>query len=250
VRDISGDGKKILFEEEGEGGGPNYTVFLRDTDGSPPVRIGEGYAKAISPDGKWVITEPAKGGPLILVPTGAGEARPLTHDKISYGSVRYLPDGKQLLARGIEAGHGARDYLVDLNSGDAKPITPEGMIGTALSPDGRSIAVVGPDGKRGIWPIDGSGFRPIPGLDSKYFVIGWSPDGASLYVATNQMGDRVMKINRVNVATGKMEFWKAFGEALPEGGGAGAPYFSSDGSAYAYDYAQTLSEAYVVKGLK
>src|SRR5271169_4803289 len=42
VRDISRDGHKIVFEEEGNGGGQNYTVFLRDTDGSPPTRIGEG----------------------------------------------------------------------------------------------------------------------------------------------------------------------------------------------------------------
>ena len=112
-RDISRDGKKVLFEEEAEGGGPNYTVFLRDTDGSPPVRIGEGTGEAISPDSKWVITKPAKGGALSVVPTGAGEARQLTHDNISYGNVRYMLDGKQLLASGIEAGHGVRDYLID-----------------------------------------------------------------------------------------------------------------------------------------
>ncbi|MGO9086168.1 MAG: protein kinase domain-containing protein, partial [Candidatus Sulfotelmatobacter sp.] len=85
LRDISQNGRKILFEEEGDGGGPNYTVFLRDTDGSPPARIGEGVAGAISPDGKWVITKPAKGGPLSLVPTGTGETRQLTHDAVSYG---------------------------------------------------------------------------------------------------------------------------------------------------------------------
>ena len=85
LRDISRDGHKILFEEEGDGGGANYTVYLRDTDGSPPAHIGEGVAGAISPDGKWVITKPAKGGSLNLVPTGAGEARTLTHDAVSYG---------------------------------------------------------------------------------------------------------------------------------------------------------------------
>jgi Tol biopolymer transport system component len=250
ARDISRDGKKILFEEEGEGGGPNYTVFLRDTDGSPPVRIGEGLSGAISPDGKWVITKPAKGGALNLVPTGAGEARPLTHDNISYGSVRYLPDGKQLLASGIEPGHGARDYLIDLADGNAKAITAEGVTGTQLSPDGRSIAVVGPDGKRGIWPMDSSGFRPIPGFDSKYAVIGWTPDGTSLYAVSNQFRDRFAKVYRVNLTTGKMEFWKTFGEGLPAGSYAGAPNFSSEGSAYAYVYNQILSEAYVVKGLR
>ncbi len=167
LHDISRDGKKILFEEEGDGGGPNYTVFLRDTDGSPPARIGEGNAVAISPDAKWAITKPAKGGPLSLVPTGAGESRQLTHDAVSYGGARFLPDGKRLLAAGIEAGHGARDYLIDVSSGDSKPITPEGIAGTQLSPDGSSTAVLGPDGKLGIWPLDGSGLRPIPGLDSQ-----------------------------------------------------------------------------------
>jgi WD40 repeat protein len=249
-RDISHDGKKILFEEEGEGGGPNYTVFLRDTNGSPPVRIGEGMGQAISPDGKWVITKPAKGHNLSLVPTGAGEGRQLTHDDVSYSSVRYLPDGKHLLAAGIESGHGARDYLIDSSTGDSKPITPEGVVGTRLSPDGRNIAVTGPDGKRGIWPLEGGGFTPIPGLDPKYAVIGWASDGGSVYVQTILLNDRVAKVYRVNVSTGKMDFWKSFGEGLPSGASAGAPEFSSDGSAYAYVYVQTLSEAYVVRGLK
>jgi Tol biopolymer transport system component len=251
LRDISGDGRKILFEEEGDGGGPNYTVFLRDTDGSPPARIGEGVAGAISPDGKWVITKPAKGGPLSLVPTGAGESRQLTHDAVSYGGVRFLPDGKRLLASGIEAGHGGRDYLIDLSSGDSKPITPEGIAGVQLSPDGRSVAVRGPDGKRGIWPLEGGGFHPIPGFESSYSIIGWTPDGESVYVAPNRGRVKAAKVSRVNIQTGKMDPWKTFGEET----GAGvstvvAPHLSSDGNAYAYLYVRVLSEAYVVQGLK
>ncbi len=250
-RDISRDGKKVLFEEEAEGGGPNYTVFLRDTDGSPPVRIGEGTGEAISPDTKWVITKPAKGGALSLVPTGAGQARQLTHDAISYGNVRYMLDGKQLLASGIEAGHGVRDYLIDLSNGNAKPITPEGTAGVRLSPDGRSIAVIGPDGKWGIWPLDGTGLRPIPGLDSKYFVADWSPDGTSLYVLSSQTREGAAKVYRVNVATGKVEFWKTFGANLPAGvASVGGPRFSGDGNSYAYVYSQLLSQAYAVQGLK
>ena len=136
IRDISPDGRKIVFEEEGNGGGPNYSVFVRDTDGSPPVRIGEGLGEAISPDAKWVITRPAKGGPLSLVPTGSGETKQLTHDAVSYDSVHWLPDGKRLLASGIEAAHGARDYLIDASNGNSKPITPEGVAGVHLSPDG------------------------------------------------------------------------------------------------------------------
>src|SRR5216684_6796309 len=184
--DLTPDGRKVLFDEEGDGGGPNYTVFLRDTDGSPPVRIGEGVSLAVSPDAKWVITQPAKGGPLSLVPTGAGQTRQLTHDNVSYQRVRWLAGGKELLASGIEAQHGVRDYVIETSNGNSRPITPEGVGGVVPSPDGRSTAVVGQDGKWGIWPLDGSGLRPIPGLDSNYRVSGWSPDGQSVYAVPSR----------------------------------------------------------------
>jgi Tol biopolymer transport system component len=252
LRGISDDGKKVLYEEEGDGGGPNYTVFLRDTDGSPPVRIGEGVAEGMSPDAKWVITEAAKGGPLQLVPAGAGEARTLTHDNVSYGNATYLPDGKHILAIGIEQGHGRRTYMIDLNTGDSKPITPEGIAGAILSPDGHSVAVVGPEGKRGIWPLDGSGFRPIPGLDSKYAVTGWSPDGASVYAIERGSRNRFATIFKVNVTTGKMETYKTVGQNMTAAGvmGTSAPRFSKDEKAYAYGYSQSISVAYVVRGLR
>src|SRR5271157_1688360 len=251
VRDISPDGRKIIFEEEGNGGGPNYTVFLRDTDGSPPARIGEGLALAISPDARWAITKPPKGGPLNLVPTGAGESRQLTHDSVSYGAVHWLPDGKRLLAAGIEAGHGARDYLIDVSSGDSKPITPEGLAGVLLSQDGRSTAVLGADGKWGIWPLDGSGIRLIPGVDSNYYFTGWSSDGGSLYAISRRMSEKTAKVYKVNIATGKMAPWRTFGAEAGAGvSQVGGPHFSSDGTAYAYVYVRVLSEAYVVKGLR
>jgi Tol biopolymer transport system component len=251
MRDISPDGRKIIFEEEGDGGGPNYTVFLRDTDGSPPVRIGEGVALAISPDAKWAVTKPPKGGPLSLVPTGAGEARQLTHDTVSYGEVHWLPDGKHLLADGIETGHGARDYMIDISSGDSKPLTPEGVSGVNLSPDGKSTTVLGPDGKRGVWTLDGNSIRLIPGLDSNYSVTGWTTDGGSLYAMQNRASEKTAKIYKVNVNTGRMEPWKTFGAGAGAGvSSVGPPLFSSNGNAYAYVYVRLLSEAYVVTGLK
>jgi Tol biopolymer transport system component len=247
---ISRDGRKILFDEEGAGGGPNYTVFLRDTDGSPPSRIGEGNAMAISPDAKWAITKPPKGGPLSLVPTGAGEPRQLTHDAVTYNAVRWLPEGKRLLAEGIEAGHGARDYLIDLSHGDSRPITPEGVSGVNVSPDGRRAAVQEPDGKWGVWPLEGGGIQWIPGLDSNYQVTGWSPDGASVYTASTR-DENPRKVYQVNTTTGKMELWRTFGAGAPAGvSEVWAPDFSRDNSAYAYVYIQILSQAYVVTGLK
>jgi len=248
-RDLSPDGRKVLFEEEGNGGGPNYTVFLRDTDGSPPVRIGEGVGQAISPDGKWVITHSSKGGPLQIVPTGAGEARQLTHDNVSYDGARYLPGGKQILVSGIEPGHGVRDYLIEVSSGNSKPITPEGISGVILSPDGKKIAVTGPDGRWAVWPLDGSGIQPIPG-DSKYYATSWTTDGTALLVVATAAHVHTADVYRLNPSTGKMDLWRKFGEALPFNCDAFVPIFSSDGKSYVYGYGQVLSEAFVVKGLR
>jgi eukaryotic-like serine/threonine-protein kinase len=251
LRDISSDGTKILFEEEAEGGGPNYTTFLRDTSGAPPVRIGEGEARAISPDNKWVITKPLKSEVLNLVPTGAGEARALTHDNIAYSRMRFLPDGKKLMAAGIEPGHSGRVYLIDVNTGTSRPITPEGVVGTSLSPDGRKLVARGPDERWGIWLLDGSGLQPIPGLDPKYRIIGWAPDGVSLYAASGRFSDTAAKIYRLNPTTGKMQFWKEFGANLQvTHANVGVPLFSADGKAYAYTYSQIESQAYTIKGLR
>jgi len=246
LSDLSRDGKKILFDEVGDAGGPNYTVFLRDTDGSPPKNLGEGDAISISPDARWIITKPAKGGPLSLLPTGAGESRQLTHDSLDYRTVAWLPDGKRLLASGIEAGRGVRDYFIDLSNGNSKPVTPEGTSGTILSPDGKSAAVLGPDGKWGVWPVDGGPIGWIPGLDGAYKISGWA-DGATVY-ATSARREKIAKVYKVNVVTGKMEMWKTIG--LDTAGFATSILFSSDGTAYAYHYYDETSQAYIVTGLK
>jgi WD40 repeat protein len=251
LSDLTPDGHKVLFEEAGDGGGPNYTVFVRDSDGAPPVRIGEGVGLAISPDGKWVITQSAKGGPLRLVPTGAGEARQLTHDKVNYEKVRWLTGGKTLLASGVESGHGSRDYLIAAANGDSRAITPEGVVGVEVSRDGRSAAVLGPDGKWGIWPLDGGGLRLIQGLDSNYRVSGWSPDGASVFAVPARQSDKTGTVYRVNIVSGKMELLRTFGEGLEAGTvSASGSYMSADQGAYAYRYTQILSQAYVVRGMK
>jgi hypothetical protein len=48
-----------------------------------------------------------------------------------------------------------------------------------------------------------------------------------------------------------MEQWKTFGEGLAAGAvSAGSSYRSGDEGAYAYLYVQTLSQVYVVRGMK
>src|SRR5277367_6533694 len=83
--DLSADGRTVLFAETGEGGGPKYAVYIRKTDGSPAIRLSEGVGLALSPDGKWALARPnITPSPLMLLPTGVGEAKPLTRDSINH----------------------------------------------------------------------------------------------------------------------------------------------------------------------
>ncbi len=73
LADISADGRRILFSETGVAGGPRGSTYLRGTDGSAAVRLGDGYAQALSPDGRWAIVQ-TESPHLDVIPTGPGQA--------------------------------------------------------------------------------------------------------------------------------------------------------------------------------
>ena len=143
--DLSADGKAVLFSEAGEGGGPKYAVYLRKTDGSPSVRLGEGTGVALSPDGKWAAAHPnSTPAPLVLLPTGVGETKPLTQDSINHLRVRWLSDGKRFVFVGNEPGHGMKLYVQSAEESKPRAISPEGVSTTfVLTASGDLVADVG-----------------------------------------------------------------------------------------------------------
>src|SRR5260370_1354131 len=112
---LSADGKTILFQESGEGGGPKYAVYLRNTDGSPAIRLGEGSGLSLSPDGKWALSRlNVTPSPLVLYPTGVGEMKRLKDDGINHVSMGFLPDAKRFVFTGTDPGHGVRRESIRL----------------------------------------------------------------------------------------------------------------------------------------
>ena len=101
VADIAADGQTLLFDEEGEGGGANYTVYLRKADGSPVVRLGEGAALAPSPDGGWALAGlSSPESHFMLLPSGTGDLRPLpTAGTMPGQSAAWMPDGEERVVR-------------------------------------------------------------------------------------------------------------------------------------------------------
>jgi len=77
LSDFSPDGKTILIRNTGEGAGINYAGYLRRTDATAAVRLGDGDGPRLSPDGKWALTILFTPPQLAPLPTGAGETRQL-----------------------------------------------------------------------------------------------------------------------------------------------------------------------------
>ena len=250
--DLSPDGRTLLFYEAGEGGGAPYAVYLRKTDGSPAVRLGEGIALALSPDQKWVISTPLRSpGELILLPTKAGEPKLVAKDGINHFQARWFPDGKRILLAGNEPGHGVRLYVQDLADGKPEAITPEGITTLAYppSPDGRVVVAIGPDQRGHLYPVKGGEPRLSPGLSANDTPIAWDADGRALFVY--QRGELPAQVDRLDVETGQRRAWKKLMPLDPAGVNIIWPiWVTPDGKSYVYGYRRYLSELHMVEGLK
>ena len=241
--DISADGKSVLFEERG-------SAYVRNMDGSPPKRLGEGLARAFSPDEKWVLVY-REGQPMqaMLLPTGAGEARTISVAPVllgAYSGGSFFSDGRRILIEGVEKGHGNRLYVLDLAGGAPRPVTPDGVRLSdgmhTVSPDGLFVAAQGPDHQAWLYPLDASGgpARRLPGLSADETPVRWSSDGKTFY-----FWDFTME-----VASGRKRAWKEPRPPDPAVDNITAILPGPDGKSYVYGYTRYVSELFLVEGVK
>jgi Tol biopolymer transport system component len=257
--DLAADGKTLLFDEEGGGGaldyskssGMTYAVYIRKTDGSPAVLLGEGGAVALSPDGKSVIAQTQETpSQLKLLNTGAGEPRDLTKDNVNHTWAHWFPDGKRLLFSADEPGRGVKLYVYQMESGKSQAISPEGVNGNAftISPDQSVVAAIGPDQKGYLYPIAGGEPTPIVGLNVGEQPINWTEDGRSIYIY--QPGELPAQVYRLDVKTGQRSLWKQLLPSDPAGvENIGPIYMTHDAKTCVFGYHRMLADLYLVEGL-
>lgn len=251
AKDISNDGRSVLFEDASEAAPPSYSVAIRKIDGTPPTLLGDGSAGGLSPDGKWAISIlVGSPGRITLYPIGAGQPQtvPVTGlERIHNGISHFLADGKRITINGNEAGHAVRCYFVDLDTGKLTPVTPEGITGGLVSPDGQSIiANNGPTAA--VYPIAGGAPHPIPGLEPGFVPIQWSEDVSAIY--GYRPGQVPTGVYKVNLVTGE----KTLVQDLQPKTSVGIVYIAPvvvnrDASRLAYSYYQVFSVLYVISGL-
>jgi hypothetical protein len=154
---------------------------------------------------------------------------------------------------GSESGHGVRCYVLDLEGGEPRPITPEGITlfqpGAAVSPDGNFVIGTNFRDKVSLYPVAGGEPRRVPGVTGQDVAICWTRDGSCLFVY--RMEEFPERIRRLDLSTGHEELFK---EVVPADR-AGVRAISHicmtpDAKSYIYYQYRVLSNLYLVEGLK
>jgi serine/threonine protein kinase len=251
-RSLSSDGKFLLFDESGEGGGPSGGVYLRSTDGSPAVRLADGLAVALSPDGAWALTRALTGAPrFVLVPVRAGQPREFpvdTFSRTAYGA--FFPDGERFVFEGTAPGQGTRLYVQSLSGGAARAISAEGINATRhfVSPDGQWVSAVGPDSRIRLYPTAGGEAREVPSSKPDDYPAGWTGDSRGLYVSRQGIP---CPVDLIDVATGKRTPLRQLGG--PDAAGVtsfGPARVTPDGRTIVIGQQRVLSTLYRIRNLK
>jgi hypothetical protein len=248
---LSADGRTVLLAEMLRGGGTGAAIYLRKTDGSEAVRLGNGFPEDLSSDGKWVLaTPPGNRQHWVIMPTGPGSSRTLPSGPIvSRFEANFLPNGRQIVFGGLEKGHGPRIYLQDVDGASLRAISPENVQTTGLSTiDGRYV-VGWSAGRFSLYAVDGGAPVALPFLSSGDLPLQWSADGRLVYVQRTATWPPA--VDRVDLTTGRRELWKTIQPADPVGvDSVFRIVVTPGGKAYCHDYVRFLSELFVVEGLK
>jgi len=259
IQSLSRDGRLVILNEQGEGVGANQAqVYLRETSGVPPMKLGPGVGTEFSPDERFVVAQTVNPPDIVLYPVGPGQPQTIHVEGVSLWEIwGLLPDGRTAVFNGNEPPHGERIWLMDLAGSKPRPITPEG-VGTLrplpITPDGKFV--LGVSGGMGIvggrilaYPVAGGEPRPFKGLLDGEMIAGWCLDGQSFFAfGVNKVP---MKMHRVDGKTGERKLVR---EIVPmDRAGRMVAFYAfttPDGKDYAYTINIRLSELHLIEGVR
>lgn len=173
----SPDGRQIVFSTNLTG---QYNLWKVSASGGWPVQLTQSddvQFKAVwSPDGKWIVFQQDRGGnemyDLYAIPADGGEIINLTKtNDISETTPRWSPDGKTLAFTSKHKTSSVSDIaLIDWATRQIHQLTHEAT-------------------NNHIWALDG--------------IVGWSPDGKTVYAQRWEAGWQDADVYAVEVASGK-----------------------------------------------
>ncbi len=250
LRDVSADGKIILFNEAVPAGGSENSVYIRGTDGSAATRLGQGRALALSPDGRFALTKSqGSRSHFVLLPVGSGTPVSLPPAAVSAVWAAWLPGGKQFVFLGRQLDKGLQLFIQNVSGGPPQAISPSGLGGSAaLSPDGKRVAAIGQDGKGYLYPVAGGQVATFGGLTKGDRLLGWSRYGSTIFVAE---GGLPAKVYGLSLASGAKTLLYQLAPSRPDGVvRIGAIRITSDGRLCLFSYRRLLSHLFLAEGLR
>jgi eukaryotic-like serine/threonine-protein kinase len=249
AKEMSADGRSVVFDESGIAGGSRGTAYMRKLDGSPAVRLDEGQALALSPDGGSVLTFLRDvRDQLRIVPTGPGQIRVLHAAGMSYVTARWFPDGQHVLVSAQEPTHTPSLFVQGIDGGSPRRLLDDAVDG-AVSPDGRTVATIDREGMVVLTPTDGGRRRLVQGPRGAR-MLRWTDTNRYVFLQADNLFPA--KILKFDLETGRAEAWLTLGPADMAGVRRNNGYIalSADGRSYCYSYIRFLSTLFVVEGLK
>jgi serine/threonine protein kinase len=252
--DLDPSGNTLLFNEMGQGG---RRVYLRRTDGSPPIQLANGYAWALSPDGKFVLASARPDPQILLIPTGPGEPRRIDTPGVRPGGrMGFFPDGRRIWFMAEHPVEGRRAWVQDLGGGKPRAVTPPEVGGPVLSGDGGFLCARAADGDWYLYSTETTETHKVVGLLPGEEPTQWTADGKLLYVRCAddlRPGEPAItaRVYRLDPRSGRRELWKEISPVNPSGGGViGTIFFSADGKTCVYTHHRYSSELFLVDGLR
>jgi Tol biopolymer transport system component len=251
---LSSDGKRILFNDGATQSDGFYAVCLRNTDGSPVIRLGDGASVGISADGAWALATLEKTPPEVeVLPTGPGEVRRWVNPSMEgYSGMGWMPNSQEIIFSGNESGHGTRFYVQKIGGGSIRPVTPEGFttqLRMSVSPDGKEFVAL--NQQTNAWnlcQIEDGPCAPLRGGEDNDSPLEWSADGKYVYSGVRYPAPSIW---RIEPATGHRELWRRIAPADSVGALEIFPTsITPDGKSFAIQYDRSLDQLYTVQGLE
>ncbi|MBV9303723.1 MAG: winged helix-turn-helix domain-containing protein [Acidobacteriaceae bacterium] len=243
---ISADGKSILFDETGEGGGKQYSVYLYNADSKSSERLGEGRAMDLSSDGQWALTESANDpGKLTLVSVNGTQRIPVVATGIAYRWARFFPGAKEILLAGNYPKQPPRIYRQRVPDGPLILVKAGLQMGDALiDPSGKTA--VGCDGYQ-LYSLDLSN-GGVRSVKTPQCVSPAAFDGSRTVLVTHQENG-VIIVESVDLETGRLTPYGTFkpGDSIGMTQ-ATRPRIAGDLQTFVYSRMQTLSDLFIVSG--
>jgi dipeptidyl aminopeptidase/acylaminoacyl peptidase len=261
---LNAAGTELLLQDSSTGARERGTLFTRSMDGSPPVQVSSAAGLALTSDGAWIATlgdgstYTTRSSMITLVPTGGGKPRTFELPvEVEYGAWNQLgtniwelrnpefsdDNERLLLPLARDANGRARAYVLDLDDGGTRPVTPEGVPGPfVLSPDGQFVAGAEPDGLY-VYSVDTGERRRLPGEPDPGKLARWSEDRQSLYVV--EQDGAAASIFERDIETGERALVRRVRAPDPAGIARFDVWVARNGQAFAYSLAR-VSENLVV----